>query len=193
MEYAKQCMSMRLGNARYSCMTARRQSSTPRRGLSACSAAVVRDSPPERRVRRLFLLAFRLHSLGCRWVQPDPDRRRPGAIGPRGHQTGDSQCWPLRAGSAVRFGSRMGAARLVQTTSDAVIVTVRRSLTWAEAVTLAVWPVAHRVRIEGVRGSNPLSSTQVKGWFRIWNPPFSDPRTARKYSNPSHRAASPAA
>jgi hypothetical protein len=42
----------------------------------------------------------------------------------------------------------MGAARLGQATSDAVIVTVRRPLTWANAVTWAVWPVAHCVRIE---------------------------------------------
>src|SRR5215469_5694500 len=68
----------------------------------------------------------------------------------------------LRAGAAVRFWSRMGAARLGQAASDAVIVTARRSLTWAKAVTLAVWPVEHCVRIEGVRGSNPLSSTEFQ-------------------------------
>jgi len=39
------------------------------------------------------------------------------------------------------FGSRMGAARLGQAASDTVIVAARRSLTWAKAVTLAVWPV----------------------------------------------------
>ena len=64
------------------------------------------------------------------------------------------------------FGSRMGAGRLGQAASDAVIVTVRRSLTCADAVTWPVWPAEHCIRIEGVRGSNPLSSTQVKGWFR---------------------------
>jgi hypothetical protein len=57
------------------------------------------------------------------------------------------------------FGSRMGAGRLGQAASDAVIVTVRRSLTCADAVTWPVWPAEHCIRIEGVRGSNPLSST----------------------------------
>ena len=33
------------------------------------------------------------------------------------------------------FGSEMGAARLGQATSDAVIVTLRRSLTWTNAFT----------------------------------------------------------
>jgi hypothetical protein len=28
------------------------------------------------------------------------------------------------------------------------------------------------VRIEGVRGSNPLSSTQARGRFRSWNRPL---------------------
>jgi hypothetical protein len=50
-------------------------------------------------------------------------------------------------------GSRMGAGRLGQTASDAVIVTVRRPLTCADAATRPVWPVEHRIRIEGVRGS----------------------------------------
>jgi hypothetical protein len=53
----------------------------------------------------------------------------------------------------------MGAGRLGQAASDAVIVTVRRPLTRADAVTWPVWPVEHCIRIEGVRGSNPLSST----------------------------------
>jgi hypothetical protein len=69
-----------------------------------------------------------------------------------------------RAGPArlSDFGSRMGAARLGQATSDAVSVTLRRSLTCADTVTWPVWPVEHCVRIEGVRGSNPLSSTQTR-------------------------------
>ena len=54
----------------------------------------------------------------------------------------------------------MGAARLGQAASDAVIVTLCRSLTCAKTVTRALWPLEHCVRIEGVRGSNPLSSTQ---------------------------------
>ena len=53
----------------------------------------------------------------------------------------------------------MGAASFGQAASDAVIVARRRLLTCADAVTWPVWPVEHCVRIEGVRGSNPLSST----------------------------------
>jgi hypothetical protein len=47
----------------------------------------------------------------------------------------------------------MGAAMLGQAASDAVIVTVRRLLTWANAVTWPVWPVAHLVRIEVIKDS----------------------------------------
>ncbi len=45
--------------------------------------------------------------------------------------------WSASLGSASMsdFGSRMGAARLGQAASDAVIVTLRRSLNWANAVT----------------------------------------------------------
>ena len=45
---------------------------------------------------------------------------------------------PGGAGPMPDFGSGMGAARLGQTGSDAVIVTLRRSLTWADAGTLPV-------------------------------------------------------
>ena len=44
----------------------------------------------------------------------------------------------------------MGAARLGQAASDAVIVSLRRSLTWANTVTWPVWLMAHSVRIEGI-------------------------------------------
>jgi hypothetical protein len=67
---------------------------------------------------------------------------------------------PATHPAVSEFGSKMGAARLGQAASDTVIVTVRRSLTWANTVTRPVRPTAHSVRIEGVRGSNPLSSTQ---------------------------------
>ena len=71
------------------------------------------------------------------------------------------KCWPRRASAPLSvFGSRMGAARLGQATSDAVSMTISRSLTWADAVTWPVCPVEHCVRIEGVGGSNPLSSTR---------------------------------
>jgi hypothetical protein len=50
---------------------------------------------------------------------------------------------------------------LSQTTSDAVIVSLRRPLSWANTVTWPVRLTARLVRIEGVRGSNPLSSTHV--------------------------------
>jgi len=65
-------------------------------------------------------------------------------------------------GRLCDFGSGMGVARLGQAASDTVIVTARRPLTCADAITLLVWPLEHRVRIEGVRGSNPLSSTQTR-------------------------------
>jgi hypothetical protein len=42
----------------------------------------------------------------------------------------------------------MGAARLGQAASDAVIVTARGPLTCADAVTWLVWPLEHCVRIE---------------------------------------------
>jgi len=48
---------------------------------------------------------------------------------------------------------------LSQAASDAVIVTVRRPLTCADAVTWPVRLTARLVRIEGVGGSSPLSST----------------------------------
>ena len=57
-------------------------------------------------------------------------------------------------------GSRMGAASLGQATPRAVSLTMHRSLTCADTVTKLFSPVEHCVRIEGVRGSNPLSSTK---------------------------------
>ena len=49
------------------------------------------------------------------------------------------------------------------------------------AVPGGLWrsPVAHLVRIEGVRGSNPLSSTQFKGRFRQSETAFFDLACAR--------------
>ena len=49
----------------------------------------------------------------------------------------------LGLASMSDFGSRMGAATLGQAALDAVIVTLRRSLTWANAVTWPVRPTAH--------------------------------------------------
>ncbi|SRR6266516_5890598 len=60
--------------------------------------------------------------------------------------------WRGMLGGRVRFGSRMGAARLGQAVSDAVIVALCRPVTWADAVTWPVWPVARRVRIEVIKG-----------------------------------------
>jgi hypothetical protein len=77
----------------------------------------------------------------------------------------------------------MGAARLGQAASDAVIVAVHRPLTCADAVTWPVCALARCVRIEGVRGSNPLSSTS-RADFELRIGPFRCP-----YSNPSHRVA----
>jgi hypothetical protein len=59
-------------------------------------------------------------------------------------------CPPASPESMSDFGSGMGAAMLGQGASDAVIVSLRRSLTWANAV---IWPVrqaAHRVVVLGV-------------------------------------------
>jgi len=50
---------------------------------------------------------------------------------------------PRLPGPMSDFGSRMGAARPCQAVSDAVIVTLRRSLTWANT---AAWPVRLTVR-----------------------------------------------
>jgi hypothetical protein len=97
-------------------------------------------------------------------------------VGESAGQVGDCACVgaePDWEGQAVLggprrlsdFGSGMGVARLGQAASDAVIVTVRRPLTCADAVTWAVGPVEHCVRIEGVRGSNPLSSTRWSSRF----------------------------
>ena len=69
------------------------------------------------------------------------------------------QCRPFKAPAAVRFWERNGSGRFGQAPSNAVIVTVPRSLTWTDAVIRPVGQVEHRIRIEGVRGSNPLSST----------------------------------
>ncbi len=64
----------------------------------------------------------------------------------RDHRRASSKTW-ASARSSAAFGSRMGATKLGQAASDAVIGTLRRLLTCANAVTWAVWPVAHRVRI----------------------------------------------
>jgi hypothetical protein len=47
------------------------------------------------------------------------------------------------ANTDVRFWEQNGTARPGQAASDAVSVTVRRSLTYADAVTWPVWPVEH--------------------------------------------------
>jgi len=52
----------------------------------------------------------------------------------------------------------MGAGRLGQAASDAVIVTVRRSLTWGDGLTWPVWLVEHCVRIEVLREWQPVRS-----------------------------------
>src|SRR6266536_3788149 len=71
-------------------------------------------------------------------------------------------------------GSRMGAARLSQTFSDAVIVSVRRSLTCADALNRPVWLMAHSVRDEEAasssrpprRGGQPSSMAHGHVWPR---------------------------
>ena len=60
--------------------------------------------------------------------------------------------WPSLSATAQEAvsdsGSRMGAAKLGQAASDALILTLRRSLTWADVVARPVLPVEHCVRIE---------------------------------------------
>lgn len=63
----------------------------------------------------------------------------------------------------------MGAGRLGQAASDAVIVTVRRPLTWANAATWPVCPVAHCVRIEVIRDSI-AELVRFVGSLDIWEP-----------------------
>ena len=62
----------------------------------------------------------------------------------------------------------MGVAVGRHVRSDAVIVTTSRSLTCVNVAELRLHRVERSVRIEGVRGSNPLSSTkslQVRAMF----------------------------
>jgi hypothetical protein len=70
-------------------------------------------------------------------ILPPAGQHRPGgAVG-----GDDRQYWPHGPPQLSDFGSRMGAARRGQPTSDAVIVALCRPLTWAKTVTWAVWPV----------------------------------------------------
>jgi hypothetical protein len=74
------------------------------------------------------------------------------------------------------FGNRIGAARLGQVASDAVSVTLRRSLTCADTITWPVWLVEHCVRgeagrIHGGRTlSHPLRSGPPRDSYRRWPP-----------------------
>ena len=54
----------------------------------------------------------------------------------------------------------MGADVLCQPPSDAALWTVQRWLTWENVPEQQACSTPYSVRIEGVRGSNPLSSTQ---------------------------------
>jgi hypothetical protein len=66
----------------------------------------------------------------------------------------------LPADDVSDFGSEMGAADRVQVRSGAVIVSLGRPLNCTDVSQQAGCPLMRAVRIEGVRGSNPLSSTQ---------------------------------
>jgi hypothetical protein len=67
------------------------------------------------------------------------------------------------------FGSEMGAADCVQVRSVTVTVSLPSLLTCTDVRQQASCPLMRAVRIEGVRGSNPLSSTQVRSRFRTRN------------------------
>ena len=66
-------------------------------------------------------------------------------------------------------GSRLGAAKRRQVRSDAAIVVTRRPMTCGNAAQRRLRRPERSVRIEGVRGSNPLSSTQpqVRGRLQV--------------------------
>ena len=59
----------------------------------------------------------------------------------------------------------MGVAIPRQTIRDVVILTAHRSLIWVNVPNRCVRRAMYSVRIEGVRGSNPLSSTQRSSRF----------------------------
>ena len=75
--------------------------------------------------------------------------------------------WPDDApGFAMeRKWQRRSAARCGQTRSDAVIVALLNALTCNNVIKQRLCRLERSVRIEGVRGSNPLSSTQRSSHF----------------------------
>ena len=72
----------------------------------------------------------------------------------------------------------MGAAGGCQVRSEAVTVPGWIPLTCGNVQQQRSCRVVRSVRIEGVRGSNPLSSTQATGRFRTWDRPFDLPAAA---------------
>jgi hypothetical protein len=70
------------------------------------------------------------------------------------------------------LGSGMGAEGFCQPRSGAVTGTDRRWLTWENVPEQQAANLACSVRIEGVRGSNPLSST----WSEARREPLVGPR-----------------
>ena len=81
-------------------------------------------------------------------------------------------------GAVSDSGSRMGAAGRRQVRSEAVAVPRPMPVTCRNVRQQRLCRAAHLVRIEGVRGSNPLSSTQATGRFRTWDRPFDLPAAA---------------
>jgi hypothetical protein len=72
-----------------------------------------------------------------------------------------------RASSGMSdFGSEMGAANLAQVSLSEVIMPPPRRLTCPDVDQQAHCPTVCSVRIEGVMGSNPLSSTERSSRFR---------------------------
>jgi hypothetical protein len=85
----------------------------------------------------------------------------------------------------------MGAAGRCEVRSEAVTVPGLESLTCRNVLQQRLCRVARSVRIEGVRGSNPLSSTQVKGRFTVKEPAFlifRQQQTAATVTRASHQA-----
>ncbi len=96
--------------------------------------------------------AARLSSARRGWGRACRQRRAPGITYPSHGRVSD-------------FGSGAGAEGLRQAPSRAVCVTDRRWLTWENVPDQHVGQPPDSVRIEGVRGSNPLSSTQRYSHF----------------------------
>jgi hypothetical protein len=138
--------------------------------MAAPSAASV--SGPRRRAARRLDIQLRPDSAVLRLLPPEAIRHDGGAA-----------FRPRR--SMSDFGSRTGAAMLSQTASDAVILSLSRPLTWANAGTWPVRLTACSIRIEGItqtRSSPPYAPQ------RVWPGCVSAGRSRKQDRPPEPRA-----